>query len=329
MMEGLLFSAIQPTGALHLGNYFGAIANWIDLQYVYQSIFCVVDLHAITVSHNKKEISKDTLFSVASYLASGIDYKKSKIFIQSSNDYHSVLMWLLSCHVPIGWLNRMTQFKDKFDSNAKLGLFSYPVLMAADILLYDTKYVPVGDDQKQHVELAIDIAKSFNNSYSTDIFVLPEYMKSKYFTRVMSLRDGMKKMSKSDVSDFSRINIIDSNDLICEKIKTAKTDSILGFDISSLQQRPEAKNLINLLAITSKCSVESLCLKIDSFKTLKAMLKDSVINIIEPIRNKIFDYMGNNSDFLISVINQGNEYTSNIAAKKVRKIKDCLGFLQV
>lgn len=329
-----LFSGIQPTGMLHIGNYLGAILNWVELQNIYNSIFCVVDLHAITVPNiaMQNSISKDTLFSVAAYLACGIDHKKSNIFIQSSNDYHSVLMWILSCYSPMGWLNRMTQFKDKSGndkSKSKLGLYSYPILMAADILLYDTEYVPVGEDQKQHIEFAIDIADSFNHFYSDDIFVIPKYIESKYYTRVMSLRDGRKKMSKSDISDFSRINIIDDNDLICEKIKSARTDSILGFELSSLKDRPEANNLMHLLAVTSKKSIDDLCTQIDTFSDLKAMLKDSLINIIEPIRSSIFDYVGKNSDFLISVIKDGNEYANNIACRKIKKIKESIGFLQI
>ena len=252
-MQKKIFSGVQPTGNLHLGNYLGAIKNFVNLSKEENNkcIFCVVDLHAITISQNPKELRNNILETVATFIASGIDPKKNIIFNQSKVSAHSEAAWVLSCTARMGWLNRMTQFKEKAGKDkekASIGLYSYPVLMAADILLYDSTHVPVGDDQKQHLELCRDIAQKFNNDYQTEnFFILPEPLIQREFSRIMSLKDGTKKMSKSDNSDLSRINLTDEKDLIINKIKKAKTDTLpMPSRIDELQTRPEAKNLIGI-----------------------------------------------------------------------------------
>ena len=252
-MKKKIFSGVQPTGNLHLGNYLGAIKNFVDLNNDTQNecIFCVVDLHAITVSQNPKDLKSNIHETVATFVASGIDPEKSIIFNQSRVSAHSEAAWILSCVARMGWLNRMTQFKEKAGKDkekASIGLYSYPVLMAADILLYDSTHVPVGDDQKQHLELCRDIAQKFNNDYKIEnFFVVPEPLIKKEFSRIMSLKDGLKKMSKSEVSDLSRINLTDDKDQIINKIKKAKTDTLpLPSTIAELDKRPEVKNLIGI-----------------------------------------------------------------------------------
>ena len=247
-----IFSGVQPSGNLHIGNYLGAIKNWVSLQKSFECIFCIVDLHALTVKQNPKELPKNTLEVTAAYIASGIDPEKTLIFNQSAVSVHAELTWILSCITPLGWLNRMTQFKEKAGKkkeSAVLGLYSYPVLMAADVLAYKATHVPVGEDQKQHLELARDIAGSFNRIYNTNFFPLPEPQIFGEATRVMSLRDGMKKMSKSDESDFSRINMTDTKDLIVKKIQKAKTDTgVLPSKKEDLKNRPEVENLLGIYA---------------------------------------------------------------------------------
>lgn len=251
-MNETVFSGIQPSGVIQLGNYLGAIKQWVELQNKYRSLFCVVDLHAITANKLPAiELRSNILKTVAAYIACGVDPKQAIIFNQSAVSGHAELCWLLGCYTPIGWLNRMTQFKDKAGSDkqkASLGLYSYPVLMAADILLYKARYVPVGDDQRQHIEITRDIASAFNNYYEQDYFILPEALTSNNAVRIMSLRDGTKKMSKSDPSDYSRINLDDSNDSIVSKIKRAKTDTISGF---TLPDRPEISNMVNIYSTLS------------------------------------------------------------------------------
>src|SRR5689334_9274802 len=247
-----IFSGIQPTGNLHLGNYLGAIRNWVALQHDYDCIFCIVDLHALTQPQNPDELRQATREVTAAYIASGIDPEACIIFNQSTVSGHAELGWLLGCLTPLGWLNRMTQFKEKAGKhreNAGLGLYAYPVLMAADILLYKATHVPVGDDQKQHLELARDIAGAFNRQYGRDFFPLPEPQIFGAATRVMSLRDGTKKMSKSDTSDYSRINMTDDADAIAQKIRKAKTDpEPLPDSEKGLEGRPEAGNLLSIYA---------------------------------------------------------------------------------
>ena len=251
-----IFSGVQPTGNLHLGNYLGAIKNFVELnnESENQCVFCVVDLHAITVSQEPKELRNNIRETVATFIASGIDPKRSIIFNQSQVSAHSEAAWILSCVARMGWLNRMTQFKEKAGKDkekASIGLYSYPVLMAADILLYDATHVPVGDDQKQHLELCRDIAQKFNNDYAVDNFLkVPEPLIQKEFSRIMSLKDGAKKMSKSELSDLSRINLTDKEDQIVNKIKKAKTDTLpMPSSLEELKERPEAKNLIMILML--------------------------------------------------------------------------------
>ena len=252
-MNKKIFSGVQPTGNLHLGNYLGAIKNFVELNNDNNNdcVFCVVDLHAITVKQDPKNLRDNIRETVATFIACGINPEKSIIFKQSSVPAHSEAAWLLSCIARMGWLNRMTQFKEKAGKDkekASIGLYSYPILMAADILLYDATHVPVGEDQKQHLELCRDIAQKFNNDYAVDDFLkVPEPLIQKEFSRIMSLKDGTKKMSKSDMSDLSRVNLTDDRDLIINKIKKAKTDPMpLPNSLNELNTRPEAKNLIGI-----------------------------------------------------------------------------------
>src|SRR5437660_8141570 len=256
-----IFSGIQPTGNLHLGNYLGAIRNWVVLQHDFECIFCIVDLHALTQPQDPAQLRGATREVTAAYIAAGIDPESCIIFNQSTVSAHAELSWLLSCLTPLGWLNRMTQFKEKAGKQrdmAGLGLYAYPVLMAADILVYKATHVPVGEDQKQHLELARDIAGAFNRRYERDFFPLPEPQIFGTATRVMSLRDGTKKMSKSDTSDYSRINMTDDADAIALKIRRAKTDpEPLPEDIADLERRPEADNLVSIYAALSDMSREA------------------------------------------------------------------------
>lgn len=334
MIRDIVFSGIQPSGTLHLGNYLGALYNWTQFQDKYNCFFCVVDLHAITADkYLLSKLKDNTLKTVAAYIACGIDPEKSTIFNQSAVPYHAELCWLLSCYTPLGWLNRMTQFKSKAGndkSEASLGLYSYPVLMAADILLYKAKYIPVGDDQRQHIELTRDIANVFNNYYKVSYFTLPEALTSKDSARIMSLRDGLKKMSKSDISDYSRINLDDDNDAIVEKIKKAKTDSTIGFEFSLLQDRPEVYNLVKIYSILSNLSIEKTCQKINKYNTenFKKELADLIITRLNPIRNKINDLLKDKS-YLYSIMKSGAERAQEISSRNIRDIKEIIGFSQI
>ena len=333
-MKKKIFSGVQPTGNLHLGNYLGAIKNFVDLNNDTQNkcIFCVVDLHAITVSQNPKDLKSNIHETVATFVASGIDPKKSIIFNQSQVSAHSEAAWILSCVARMGWLNRMTQFKEKAGKDkekASIGLYSYPVLMAADILLYDSTHVPVGDDQKQHLELCRDIAQKFNNDYKIEnFFVVPEPLIKKEFSRIMSLKDGLKKMSKSEVSDLSRINLTDDKDQIINKIKKAKTDTLpLPSTIEELEKRPEAKNLIG---IYSSLMNNSLQKSIDefagkNFSEFKEKLSDVVVKEINPISLKIKELL-DDKVFLEKILKGGYEKANEIASKKIKKIHEIVGF---
>ncbi len=331
--ESIVFSGVQPSGILHLGNYLGAIKQWVDLQDKYKSLFCIVDLHAITANKLPASELKNNIFkTAAAYIACGIDPEKSIIFNQSTVSGHAELSWLLSCYTPIGWLNRMTQFKDKAGSDkqkASLGLYSYPVLMAADILLYKTKCVPVGDDQKQHLELARDIASAFNNHYGQDYFTVPEALILSHASRIMSLRSGTSKMSKSDPSDNSRINLDDSDDLILSKIKKAKTDSILGFDFVTLEDRPEISNLISIYSALSNTSVKEVCAEMNkhNMEHFKKELADSIVSSISPIREKMNDLLKDQL-YLNAILKKGTEKASEIANQNIKEIKDIIGFDQ-
>ena len=333
-MKKKIFSGVQPTGNLHLGNYLGAIKNFVDLNNDTQNecIFCVVDLHAITVSQNPKDLKSNIHETVATFVASGIDPKKSIIFNQSQVSAHSEAAWILSCVARMGWLNRMTQFKEKAGKDkekASIGLYSYPVLMAADILLYDSTHVPVGDDQKQHLELCRDIAQKFNNDYKTEnFFVVPEPLIKKEFSRIMSLKDGLKKMSKSEVSDLSRINLTDDKDQIINKIKKAKTDTLpLPSTIEELDKRPEVKNLIgiysSLVNNTLQKSIDEFAGK--NFSNFKEKLSEIVVNEINPISLKIKELL-DDKVFLEKILKDGYEKANEIASKKIKKIHEIVGF---
>jgi len=329
-----IFSGVQPTGNLHLGNYLGAIKNFVELQSQKENecVFCVVDLHAITVKQNPKELKKNIRETAATFLASGIDPSNSIIFNQSTVPAHSEAAWILSCVSRIGWLNRMTQFKEKAGKdkeNASIGLYSYPVLMAADILLYDATHVPVGDDQKQHLELCRDIAQKFNNDFNApDFLKVPEPLIQKEFSRIMSLKDGMKKMSKSDPSDLSRINLSDEKEEISNKIKKAKTDPMLmPSDIKSLSERPEAENLLGIYSSFKNQSLEKSIIEFDgkNFSEFKAKLSEVLIEKIDPISKEIKKLL-NDEKYLDEILLEGSVKANKMATKKIKEIKEFVGF---
>ena len=329
-----IFSGVQPTGNLHLGNYLGAIKNFVELNNdsANECIFCVVDLHAITVKQDPKELKKNIRETVATFIASGIDAKKSIIFNQSGVAAHSEGAWILSCVARMGWLNRMTQFKEKAGKDkekASIGLYSYPILMAADILLYDATHVPVGDDQKQHLELCRDIAQKFNNDFNVEDFLkVPEPLIQKEFSRIMSLKDGSKKMSKSELSDLSRINLTDDKDQIINKIKKAKTDPLpMPKDIKEFGVRLEAQNLLGIFASLSNSTLESTIEKFagKNFSDFKQELSELLINKIIPISEEIKKLL-NDQSYLDSVLLDGVEKANKIASKKIKNIKEIVGF---
>jgi len=329
-----IFSGVQPTGNLHLGNYLGAIKNFVNLNNEDENdcIFCVVDLHAITVNQDPKELSNNIRGTVATFLASGIDPKKSIIFNQSKVSAHSEAAWILSCVARMGWLNRMTQFKEKAGKDkekASIGLYSYPVLMAADILLYDSTHVPVGEDQKQHLELCRDIAQKFNNDFKIDdFFKIPEPLIQKEFSRIMSLKDGLKKMSKSEISDLSRINLTDTKDQIINKIKKAKTDPLpMPSTIEDLNKRPEAKNLIGIYSSLANLKLEETINMFSgkNFSEFKENLIQVLIDKIIPISVEIKKLL-DNKDYLDEILLDGSKKAEDIASKKIQKIHEILGF---
>ena len=329
-----IFSGIQPTGNLHIGNYLGAIKNWIKLQEEDDCIYSIVDLHAMTVPNNLLDIKNSTLEVAAAVIASGIDPKKSILFNQSNVPQHTELAWVFNCIARIGWLNRMTQFKEKAGKkkdNATVGLFSYPVLMAADILLYKATHVPVGEDQKQHLELTRDIASSFNTTFNKsldqDFFRLPEPIILGPAKRIMSLRDGKSKMSKSDISDGSRINLMDDRDQIHLKIKKAKTDQFpIPDNIDDLDNRPEALNLINIYASFSNKSVKETLQQFSGkgFSQFKESLSDLIINEISPI-TKEMKHLMNNKDEIIKILIDGSFKAQEIANEVLIDIKKIIG----
>ena len=329
-----IFSGVQPTGNLHLGNYLGAIKNFVELNNdnANECIFCVVDLHAITVKQDPKELRKNIRETVATFIASGIDAKKSIIFNQSGVAAHSEGAWILSCVARMGWLNRMTQFKEKAGKDkekASIGLYSYPVLMAADILLYDATHVPVGDDQKQHLELCRDIAQKFNNDFGVEDFLkVPEPLIQKEFSRIMSLKDGSKKMSKSELSDLSRINLVDDKDQIINKIKKAKTDPLaMPKNIKELEGRPEAQNLLGIYTSLSNASFESSLEKFaaKNFSEFKEQLSELLVDKLTPISEEIKRLISDQS-YLDSILLDGVEKANKIASKKIKNIKEIVGF---
>ena len=329
-----IFSGVQPTGNLHLGNYIGAIKNFVELNNDKENecIFCVVDLHAITVKQDPKQLRNNIYETVATFIASGINPKKSIIFNQSQVSAHSEAAWILSCVARMGWLNRMTQFKEKAGKDkekASVGLYSYPVLMAADILLYDSSHVPVGEDQKQHLELCRDIAQKFNNDFQIQNFLkVPEPLIQKEFSRIMSLKDGTKKMSKSELSDFSRINLTDDKDLIINKIKKAKTDPLpIPSDIEELKRRPEAKNLLGIYSSLTDLSIEK-SIQIfanKNFSEFKDELSQVLVEKIEPISVEIKKLI-KDKKYLEKVLFDGRQKANDIASIKVKKLQEIVGF---
>ena len=333
-MSKKIFSGVQPTGNLHLGNYLGAIKNFVDLNNDSNNecVFCVVDLHAITVKQNPRELKSNIQETVATFIASGIDPSRSIIFNQSGVPAHAEGAWILSCIARMGWLNRMTQFKEKAGKDkekASVGLYSYPVLMAADILLYDATHVPVGDDQKQHLELCRDIAQKFNTDFEMENFLqVPEPLIQREFSRIMSLKDGSKKMSKSELSDLSRINLTDNSDLIINKIKKAKTDPLpMPNSTKDLDERLEAKNLLGIYSSltnsTMEKSVEIFAGK--NFSEFKEKLSEVLVDRIQPITLEIKKLL-NDKSYLDKTLLEGVERADKIASQKIKRIKEIVGF---
>ena len=329
----LVFSGVQPTGNLHLGNYLGALKNFVSLQKEMNCIYCVVDLHAITTFQNPVELRKNVLETVASFIATGLNPSKSIIFNQSSVSGHTELAWILNCVSRIGWLNRMTQFKDKAGSDkekASVGLYIYPNLMAADILLYKATHVPVGADQKQHLELSRDIAQKFNNDFNCkDFFPIPEPLIPKNASRVMSLRDGTKKMSKSEDSDFSRINLKDNADEILKKVKKAKSDTEpIPENLSNLEKKPEALNLINIYAELTKKSLDAALSEVagKEYSFLKTKLSDVLITEIVPIGKEIKRLL-KDKVHLMQILKKGKEKANIIAEENLKNIREKVGLI--
>ena len=330
MSNNIIFSGVQPTGEIHIGNYLGAITQFVSNQDKYKSIFSIVDLHAITLWQEPSELSNSIRQVLAIFLASGLDPEKNIIFNQSRVPEHTQLAWILSCTAKVGWLNRMTQFKDKAGKNkenASVGLYTYPILMAADILLYSATHVPVGDDQKQHLELARDIAHKFNTDFKSDIFTLPVPLMNKSSTRVMSLRDGTKKMSKSDISEYSRVLMTDTNDQISNKIKKAKTDSMnMPENMSDAVKRPEINNLLNIYSACSNRNTEDSIAEFSGkeISFFKNCLTEAVISIIEPISSKAKDLM-NDKPYLDEILVKGANNARKIATDKITAIHKLIG----
>ena len=331
MLKNRILSGVQPSGDLHLGNYLGAIKNFVTLQKEYECFFCVVDLHAITVWQDPKTLAKKTREVTAAFIASGVDPEKNTLFAQSQVPQHSQLAWIFNCVARMGWLNRMTQFKDKAGKdkeNVSVGLFSYPNLMAADILVYLATHVPVGEDQKQHLELTRDIAQKFNNDYKTNLFPIPEPLIFGEATRVMSLRDGNKKMSKSDSSDYSRIMLSDDKDKIIKKIKKAKTDPLaLPSNMEEAKKRPEALNLLTIYAALSDLSTSKVVDEYagKEFSQFKKDLIDISIDKIMPISNEMSKLMKDES-YLDSIMKNGKEKAITVAEPVLRQVYEIIGF---
>jgi tryptophanyl-tRNA synthetase len=330
-MKGRIFSGVQPTGNLHLGNYLGAIRNWVALQEEYESIFCIVDMHAITMPPWEPEaLRQHTREVTAAYIAAGIDPKRSIIFVQSHVPAHAQLAWVLNCVAAIGWLNRMTQFKDKAGKDregAMAGLYVYPVLMAADVLAYRATHVPVGEDQKQHLELMRDIAGAFNRRYDVDFFPLPEPLILGTATRVMSLRDGTAKMSKSDPSDYSRINLTDDADAIARKFRRAKSDSEMGLSFEP-DRRPEAANLLNIYAALADEPRQAVVDRYasSSFSEFKSELADLAVARLAPIAEEMRRLLAE-PGHIDHILKEGAERAGAIAEDNLARIYDMVGFL--
>jgi tryptophanyl-tRNA synthetase len=327
----LVFSGMQPTGNLHLGNYLGAIRNWLKLQTDYRCLYCIVDLHAMTMDFEPQQLARSTREVAAAYIASGVDPKRSIIFAQSQNSDHAELAWIFNCVARVGWLNRMTQFKDKAGKNREamsVGLYTYPVLMAADILAYRGTHVPVGDDQKQHVELARDIAQKFNNDFAVPgFFPVPDPIITGPATRIMSLRDGKAKMSKSDASDYSRINLTDDADTIALKFRKAKSDPLpLPESEAELEARPEADNLISIYAAFMEKSKQAV---VDEFRgaqfsTLKTALSDLVVSKLSPIAAEMRRLLNDQAE-LDRLLNQGAEQARAVSGPVMADVRRVVG----
>lgn len=328
-----IFSGVRPTGGIHLGNYLGAIRNWVSMQHqARESLFCIVDMHALTTLDETENLGENTYTIAAAYLAAGIDPAKALVFAQSQIPAHTELSWIFSCITPLGWLNRMTQFKEKAGKHkdlACLGLYAYPVLMAADILLYKATHVPVGDDQKQHLELARDIAGVFNRRFGQDLFPIPEPMILGAATRVMSLRDGTSKMSKSDISEYSRIELMDSADTIALKIRKAKTDTDpLPEKFSELSARPEAQNLVNIFATLAEMTPDAVCQQFvgSNFAPFKQQLADLMVATIVPIGDKMRQYLADKA-VLQGLLRSGSDRAAELASSHMRDIRQAIGLI--
>lgn len=337
-----VFSGVQPTGNLHLGNYLGAIARFVTLQDSYDCLYCVVDMHAITIQQDPAELKSQIREVTAAFVAAGIDPKRNIVFNQSQVAEHAELAWIFNCIARIGWLNRMTQFKEKAGKdreNASVGLYAYPVLMAADILAYRATHVPVGEDQKQHLELTRDIAQKFNNDYAAAIaeagfdggfFPQPEPLIQGPATRVMSLRDGAKKMSKSDPSDYSRINLTDDADAIAQKVRKAKTDAEpLPSELPGLEGRPEAQNLVGIFAALRGVTKEDVLREFGGaqFSTFKAALVDLAVDKLGPLGGEMKRLTADPA-YIDGILADGADRARALAAPTIRTVKDIVGFVR-
>lgn len=344
MKKGRILSGVQPTGNLHIGNYLGAIQNWVKLQEEFECLYCLVDLHAITVWQDPAALRASTREVAAALIAAGIDPKRHILFVQSQVAAHAQLAWIFNCVARIGWLNRMTQFKEKAGKNreqASVGLYDYPVLMAADILIYKATHVPVGEDQKQHLELARDIAQKFNNDFGVALFPLPEPKIEGAAKRVMSLRDGRKKMSKSDESDYSRINLTDSADQIAQKIRKAKTDPLPvpkpeDFDMAAdrfsgpvAEERPEAVNLVTIYAALAEEPMPSVLNRFggQSFSEFKSALTDLAVAKLQPISEQMRQLLAA-PDHIDRILSDGTTRARAIAMPVLAEIEERVGFLR-
>ncbi len=331
-VKNRVFSGAQPSGNMHLGNYLGAFRNWVRLQDTYECIYCVVDMHAITVWQDPAELTAQTREAAAAYIAAGVDPKNSILFNQSRVPGHAELSWIFNCVSRLGWLNRMTQFKDKAGKNREkvsTGLYIYPNLMAADILLYKATHVPVGEDQKQHLELTRDIAQKFNHDFGVELFPLTEPIIMGEGARVMSLRDGTKKMSKSDPSDASRINLNDDTDTLARKIRKAKTDAeLLPAKADMLEGRAEAQNLVGIYAALTDISRDQVCADFEGkgFGDFKKALTDVVVSKLAPITEEMKRLQADPS-YIDSVLKDGGERAQMIAAPILADVKKAVGFL--
>ena len=330
----IIFSGVQPTGNLHIGNYLGAIKNFVEIQKrenIAKSYYCVVDLHAITVWQNPQQLRKDILETAACFIAAGIDPNKSIIFNQSRVSCHAELAWILNCICRIGWLNRMTQFKEKAGKNKEkvsVGLYTYPVLMAADILSYKANLVPVGDDQKQHLELTRDIAQKFNRDFNCeDFFPIPEPIIDKNISRIMSLKDGSQKMSKSDLSEYSRISLLDESDEIIKKIKKAKTaDSVMPGKIEEVQKLAEVNNLLNIYSGFSEIEKHKLVEQYEgqNFSKFKSDLSDVLVERLNPITKEVKKLM-QDIGYLSEILLDGQNKANQVAQKTINDVYDIVG----